>query len=158
MKYFFKNILFFEMSALRSSQARTNRRPTIQSRKTISIKQWYKLSQNLLCLSFVVFQELQPHHRGGKGSTTPTWNSSLIMRCDEAFKQWQQVLKWYLSNPFLTQNIIVTLCSVFKLGQIELERSATWICTPCLWVGEVAWLRGEAKDGTEEKLFFVAEM
>ena len=116
------------MSALRSSQARTNRHPTIQSRKTISIKQWYKLSQNLWCLSFVAFQELQPHHRGGKGSTTPTWNSSLIMRCDEAFKQWQQVLKWYLSNPFLTQNIIVTLCSVFKLDQIELERSATWIC------------------------------
>ena len=21
-------------------------------------------------------------------------------------------------------------------------RSATWICLPCLWVGEVAWLRG----------------
>ena len=40
----FFNILFFEMSALRSSQARTNRHPTIQSRKTISIKQWYKLS------------------------------------------------------------------------------------------------------------------
>ena len=40
----FLNILFFEMSALRSSQARTNRHPTIQSRKTISIKQWYKLS------------------------------------------------------------------------------------------------------------------
>ena len=34
-------------------------------------------------------------------------------------------------------------------------------CPPCpcprLWVGEVAWLRGEDKDGTEEEGIFVAE-
>ena len=75
--------------------------PLFKVGKLFLIKQWYKLSQNLWCLSFVAFQELQPHHRGGKGSTTPTWNSSLIMCCDEAFKQRQQVLKWYLSNPLM---------------------------------------------------------
>ena len=31
------------------------------------------------------------------------------------------------------------------IKQIDLERSATWICTPCPWVGEVAWLRGGRK-------------
>ena len=32
-----------------------------------------------------------------------------------------------------------------NLDQIELERFVTWICPPCPWVGEVAWLRGGRK-------------
>ena len=49
-----------------------------------------------------------------------------------------------------------------KLDQIGLGRSATWICPPCQWlpcpwVGDVAWVRGEERDGIEEEGIFVAD-
>ena len=58
-----------------------------------------------------------------------------------------------------------------RLEQMGLGRSATWICQPCPCpprtsppspcppchrVEEVAWLRGEEKDRTEEEGLFVA--
>ena len=72
-----------------------------------------------------------------------------------------------IAEPF--QYVVVLLQSIWArsiLGPVYIQRQAegiqtrsnwarirsvTWIYPPCLWVGEVAWLTVEGKDGTDKK-------